>query len=110
MRELGVRQSQQVGAVDIRHIDGKRNIADIFTKEIKDVPHFQKMAFTITTPRRVEDMHAPTSSDPIVIEGGVGTRESTTNLVTNSWVPPLVLRALGHAKRLPTAFMGVRAL
>jgi hypothetical protein len=35
MRELGVRKSQQVGAVDIRHIGGKRNIADLFTKEIR---------------------------------------------------------------------------
>jgi hypothetical protein len=45
MRELGVRQSQQLGDVNVQHIDGKRNIADLFTKEIKDAPHFQKNGF-----------------------------------------------------------------
>jgi hypothetical protein len=56
MRELGVRQSQQLGDVDVHHIDGKRNIADLFTIEIKDATHFQKMAFTINTPRHIADM------------------------------------------------------
>jgi hypothetical protein len=56
MRELGVRLAQTKGNVDVRHIEGKRNIADIFTKEIKDSSHFQEMAFTITTPRLVADL------------------------------------------------------
>jgi hypothetical protein len=70
MRELGVRQSQQLGDVDVRHIDGKRNIADLFTKEIKDASHFQKMAFTITTPRRIVDLLPTNASEHSAIEGG----------------------------------------
>jgi hypothetical protein len=31
MRELGVRLSQQQGEVDVRHIDGKNNIADLYS-------------------------------------------------------------------------------
>jgi hypothetical protein len=87
MRKLGVRQSQQSGAVDVCHIDGKRNIANLFTKEIKDASHFQKMAFTITTPCRVSDMTPATNNS--VIEGGVKSGESWTQNVTSSWVPPI---------------------
>jgi hypothetical protein len=69
MCELGVHQSQQLGDIYMRHSDGKCNIADLFTKEIKDAPHFQKMAFTSTTPQRVLDMIPTTSNPLIVIEG-----------------------------------------
>jgi hypothetical protein len=53
MRELSVRLWQRLGLVDVRHIAGKTNIADIFTKEIKDTQHFRNMAFIITTPRLI---------------------------------------------------------
>ena len=29
------------GFVDIKHIEGKRNLADIFTKEVKDPGHYE---------------------------------------------------------------------
>jgi hypothetical protein len=51
MRELSVRLYQKLGYVNVQHIEGRKNIADIFTKEIKDAAHFRSMAFTITTPR-----------------------------------------------------------
>ncbi len=109
MGELGVRLAQEQGKVDIRHIDGKRNIADIFTKEIKDSQHFQNMAFTITTPRLVADMPT-TTLDPVVIEGGVKPKASWTRVMTSSWVPSAVRTAIGTFKSMPTAIFGVRAI
>jgi hypothetical protein len=50
MRESSVWLWQRLGLVDVRHIASKTNIADIFTKEIKDTQHFRNMAFIITTP------------------------------------------------------------
>jgi hypothetical protein len=55
MRELGVRLAQQLGQVDIRHIPGKLNIADLFTKEMaKDATHFRELTFAITSCRLLE--------------------------------------------------------
>jgi hypothetical protein len=95
MRELGVRLAQQQGDVDIQHIDGKKNIADLFTKEIKDSHHFQEMAFTITTPQLLVDYLAE-------IKGGVGQAMS-------SWMPKLVCKAILLAKQIPMVLAGVRA-
>jgi hypothetical protein len=53
MRELVVRQYQKLGKITIRHIEGKANISNIFTKEIKDPVHFRSMAFTLTTPHLI---------------------------------------------------------
>jgi hypothetical protein len=50
MRELGAQLAQKDSNIDIHHIKGKWNIANLFTKEIKDSSHFQNMAFTITSP------------------------------------------------------------
>jgi hypothetical protein len=60
MRELSVRLYQRLGYVNVRHIPGKRNVADIFTKEIKDPAHFRSMAFTLTTPRLLADWDSTT--------------------------------------------------
>jgi hypothetical protein len=51
IRELAVRLYQKLGYVSVQHIEGKKNVEDIFTKEIKEAAHFRRMAFTITTPR-----------------------------------------------------------
>ena len=51
LRDLSVRLWQKLGQVSIQHIEGAKNIADIFTKESKDVAHFQAMAEAITAPR-----------------------------------------------------------
>jgi len=40
MRENRIRKSIQSNFVAIKHIDGKTNLADIFTKEMKDISHF----------------------------------------------------------------------
>jgi hypothetical protein len=113
MRELGVRQSQQLGDVHIRHIDGKRNTADLFTKEIKDASHFQKMAFTITTLRRIADMLPPITPNVVAMKGGVGTSETSESWIeslTTSRLPGLVAQALTHIKRMPTSLLGTRAM
>jgi hypothetical protein len=93
--------------VIVKHIDGKCNITDLFTKEIKDAIHFQKMAFTITTPRRIADMSPATCTDYIAIEGGVGMDDTRTN---SSWIPKLVREAFSHMKRLPTNILGTHLL
>jgi hypothetical protein len=51
IRELSVCLYQRLGYVSVQHKEGKRNVADIFTKEIKDPAHFRSMAFTLATPR-----------------------------------------------------------
>jgi hypothetical protein len=109
MRELGVRLSQQQGEVDVRHIDGKNNIADLFTKEIKDSQHFRNMAFTITTPRLIADMATPESSDSLVIEGGVKHKVSWTRVLTSSWFPPALRKAVGTISNVSTVLLGLRA-
>jgi hypothetical protein len=40
MRENRIRENVASKFVLIKHIDGKLNFADIFTKEMKDVAHF----------------------------------------------------------------------
>jgi hypothetical protein len=110
MRELGVRLSQKKGDVNIQHIDGKRNIADIFTKEMKDTAHFQKMAFTITSPRLVADMSDLTLSDPLVIEGGVKSNAAWTKVMTSSWIPSLVRKTAGQIQVSPSLIFGRRAI
>jgi hypothetical protein len=110
MRKLGVRQAQQDGYVDIRHIEGKHNIADLFTKEIKDAKHLQNMAFTITSPRLVDHMNLQPTEQPYVIEGGVKYASTWTSVMTSSWVPPSICQAVGHIRNLPTAILGRRAI
>jgi hypothetical protein len=39
MRENHVRENIQSNFVSIQHIEGKLNLADIFTKEMKDTSH-----------------------------------------------------------------------
>ena len=56
IRENAVRLSQQLGEISVSHIEGKSNIADLFTKEHKDVLHFEQMAKTITSPRLVQNI------------------------------------------------------
>ena len=62
IRELGVRLEQRLGNVQIRHIPGKQNVADLFTKEMKDKDHFRALVNATTSPQ----LWART-------EGGVGT-------------------------------------
>ena len=54
MRNLLVRLHQRVGNISVIHVDGKKNIADLFTKEMKDVQHYLEMRDVVTSPRILE--------------------------------------------------------
>ena len=47
IRENAIRESVQNKTVTIKHVDGKTNLADIFTKEDKDIAHFLKIRDTL---------------------------------------------------------------
>ena len=51
MRNLLTRLQQRIGNVIIKHIDGKLNVADLFTKEMKDTAHYLEMVDMVTSPR-----------------------------------------------------------
>ena len=42
MRENAVRESVQDRTIEVQHVGGKKNPSDIFTKEDRDVTHFQE--------------------------------------------------------------------
>jgi hypothetical protein len=95
MRELSVRLYQRLGYVDVRHIPGKRNVADIFTKEIKDPAHFRSMAFTLTTPCLLADWDSTTGES--LKRGDRGVSGANTDPLCNSTDP---LCNIGGAKDL----------
>ena len=70
LRELLVRLHQKLNHIDVQHIPGKRNISDILTKEEKDPLHFRSMAFTITTPRLLENWDSH-NGDTILSDGTI---------------------------------------
>jgi hypothetical protein len=51
MKENRVRENVASNFVKICHIDGKINLADIFTKEMEDVSHFIELRDCIMCPR-----------------------------------------------------------
>jgi len=51
MRENRVRENILSKFVTICHVDGKINIADIFTKEMKDTTHFVELRDLFMRPR-----------------------------------------------------------
>jgi hypothetical protein len=118
MRELSVRLWQKLGLVEVRHISGKTNIADIFSKEIKDTQHFRNMAFTITTPRMIADWDAETGETLSgrvrgVLKGVKTVRDSTRSVekrvgfVTNIVPPPLaVAPAVAAARAIARRLIG----
>jgi hypothetical protein len=40
MKENCVRENIASGFIQVCHVDGKTNLADLFTKEMKDTTHF----------------------------------------------------------------------
>ena len=52
IRENAVRESVQSNLIDVHHIAGKVNLADLFTKEDKDASHFIAIRNMIMTPRK----------------------------------------------------------
>ena len=53
MRENQVRENILAEFVTIQHIGGKINLADIFTKEMKDLTHFVELRDMIMSPHFV---------------------------------------------------------
>jgi hypothetical protein len=51
MRENQVRENVQRGFVQICHVSGKTNLADLFTKEMKDICHFVELRDLMMHPR-----------------------------------------------------------
>jgi hypothetical protein len=51
MRKNRVRENILSKFVTIRHVDGKINIADIYTKEMKDTTHFVELRDLFMRPR-----------------------------------------------------------
>jgi hypothetical protein len=51
MRENRVRENVSNNFVSICHVDGKVNLADLFTKEMKDVTHFVTLQSMMMKPR-----------------------------------------------------------
>jgi hypothetical protein len=53
MRENYFRENVERQFVTIQHIGGKVNIADLFTREMKDTSHFVKLRDLIMWPRSI---------------------------------------------------------
>ena len=73
LRNMAVRMAIRNQEVKVFHIPGKKNIADILTKEHKDVEHFCAMMQTITSPRVLVDS---TNIQGLRKKGGVKTQGS----------------------------------
>ena len=50
IRENAVRESIQSHIISVKHIDGKTNLADLVTKEDKDVTHFKTIRDLLIKP------------------------------------------------------------
>jgi hypothetical protein len=51
MRENRVRENVQKNFVQICHVEGKKNLADLFTKEMRDTSHFVELRDLMMRPR-----------------------------------------------------------
>jgi len=51
MQENLVRENVRNNFVSIQHVGGKQNLADLFTKEMKDIAHFVKLPDLMMHPR-----------------------------------------------------------
>ncbi len=49
--ENRVRENVQKSFVQICHVDGKKNLADLFTKEMRDTSHFVELRDLMMRPR-----------------------------------------------------------
>ena len=72
MRENRIRKSIQSNFVAIKHIDGKTNLADIFTKEMKDISHFVLLRDLIMCPWLIVTWHLVYFLTIFIFEGGIG--------------------------------------
>ena len=65
MRENAIREAVATDFVSINHIEGKINLADLFTKEDKDVNHFQKIRDIILGEQPFCTNNSVESPDPV---------------------------------------------
>ena len=72
IRENGVREMVQRGEIDVKHIEGKINIADLFTKEDKDVEHFLSVRDLLVQSRAVALNTKSTATNFGVTQSGLG--------------------------------------
>jgi hypothetical protein len=54
MKENRIRENVQNSFVQICHVDGKTNLADIFTKEMRDTSHFVELRDLMLHPRLLD--------------------------------------------------------
>ena len=52
IRENSVRKSVQDNFIQVKHIKGKLNLSDMFTKEVKDTLHFLIIRDVVLTDRQ----------------------------------------------------------
>ena len=68
IREVAVRDDVEAGDITIKHLPGKCNIADIFTKEINCNTLFQSLAYQLISPRTLGEagglLESIVSSEP----------------------------------------------
>ena len=71
IRENAIREEVQAGHIEVKHIAGAINISDIYTKEDKDVSHYQLIVSHIMEPipqiRTIDLSHPPQA---VGTEGG----------------------------------------
>ena len=81
IRENAVRESIKTGTIDIKHIGGKTNPSDIFTKKDRDINHFIQCRDTLcsappahyTSATQINTTHCTDLSSRALLEGGCWT-------------------------------------
>jgi hypothetical protein len=56
MKENRVRENVLSNFVTIKHVNGKTNLADLFTKEMKDIGHFVELRDLMLRPRLLSEL------------------------------------------------------
>ena len=51
---MAVRLHQRLGDTEIHHVEGKKNVADPFAKEMKDAQHCMALASAVASPRLLD--------------------------------------------------------
>jgi len=60
MKENWLRENVSSNFVQIQHVTGKVNLADIFIKEMRDISHFVELRDIIMKPRILSSLHSLT--------------------------------------------------
>jgi hypothetical protein len=94
MQELAIRGTvQQKQEITVEHITGKLNIANLFTKEIKDTNHFNSLALSITNPCQISEI-LQTASSQTSLSSPPSTTVSSPDLDVPTLTPPATPAAL----------------